>query len=122
MTTSCHGTSCCNTSAKPTRELLPNCSRNAPRRRSPSIKRVRAPERARAMARLADTVDLPSFGTALVTSMVFGLGPSYGMKRREDLILRYDSAKMCLGSYGCSNAIVHLTFSFGIWPTTFSEK
>src|SRR5437762_14296635 len=112
MTTSCHGTSCCNTSEKPTRELLPNCSRNTPRRRSPSIKRVRAPERAGAMARLAETVDLPSFGTALVTSMVFGLGPSYGMKRREDRILRYDSAKMCGGSYDCSDAMVSWTLSF----------
>src|SRR5207237_10505324 len=111
-----------NNYAKPMSEIEPNRCRNGQRHRSPSIKRVRAPERDRAMARLDDTVGFPSLGTALVTSMVFGLGPSYGMKRREDLILRYDSAKMCLGSSGCSNAIVPLTFSFGIWPTTFSEK
>src|SRR5260370_36386170 len=75
-TTSRQFTACFRTSEKPTLEEIPKVSRNAPRRRSPLISRLRAPESAMVMARLADTVDFPSFGTALVTRSVFGRGPS----------------------------------------------
>ena len=40
------------------------------------------------IARLEATVDLPSFGTALVMSSVFGRGPSYGMKKIDERTLR----------------------------------
>ena len=52
------------------------------------------------IARLEEIVDLPSFGTELVMSIVFGRGPSYGMKKIEERILRYDSAKTCRASSG----------------------
>src|SRR5688572_15406362 len=99
-TTSCQFTSCFRTSEKPIFEETPNDSRRAPRRRSPSINKVRAPERAMVTARLEEIVDFPSFGTELVMSIVFGRGPSYGMKKIEDRILRYDSAKTCRASSG----------------------
>src|SRR3954452_297846 len=87
-TTSCQFTSPFRTSEKPIREERPNASRCAPRRRSPSIRRVRAPERAKVIAIFAEMVDLPSLGTALVMRMVFGRGPSYGMKKMDDRTLR----------------------------------
>ena len=40
------------------------------------MRSVLAPESAKVMARLAEMVDLPSFGTALVMRKVFGRGPS----------------------------------------------
>src|SRR5205807_9755728 len=92
------------------------------RSRSPSIRRVRAPESAIVIARFEEIVDLPSFGTELVMSIVFGRGPSYGMKNSEDRILRYDSAKTCRASSGWRSVTRPLVFSFGIWPRTFSEK
>src|SRR5256714_14079248 len=120
--TSCQFTSCFNTSENPIFDETPNASRNAPRRRSPSIKRVRAPESAMVIARLDEIVDLPSFGTELVTSIVFGRGPSYGMKKIEERTLRYDSAKTWRASSGCHNVTRAFGFSFGIWPRTFSAK
>src|SRR5260370_35494706 len=84
-TTSRQFTSCFKTSEKPSLEEIPNVSRNAPRRRSPSINRVRAPESAMVMARLADMFDFPSFGTRLVTRGIFGTGPSKGRKNMDEL-------------------------------------
>ena len=75
-TTSRQFTSCLQTSEKPIRDEIPKASRKAPRRRSPSISSVLAPESAMVMARLDETVDLPSLGTALVMRRVFGRGPS----------------------------------------------
>src|SRR5436309_12267081 len=86
-------TSCFKTSENPILEETPNASRKAPRRRSQSINRVRAPERAMVMARLAEMVDLPSLGTALVMRKVFGRTPSQGMKKMDERTFRYDSAK-----------------------------
>src|SRR5437868_9115155 len=86
-------TSCFSTSAKPIFDDTPNASRKAPRRRSQSIRSVRAPDKAMVIARFAEIVDLPSLGTALVIRNVLGRTPSQGMKKIEDRTLRYDSAK-----------------------------
>ena len=74
------------------------------------------------IARFEEIVDLPSFGTELVMSIVFGRGPSYGMKKIEERTLRYDSAKTWRASSGCNKVTRPMVFSFGICPRTFSEK
>src|SRR5262245_60342597 len=80
-------TSCFNTSENPILDDAPNASRSAPRRRSASINKVRAPESAMVMPRLEEMVDLPSLGTALVTRKVLGRTPSHGIKKMEERTL-----------------------------------
>src|ERR1700679_638304 len=63
---------CARTSARPGLAVTEKCLCNVPRRKSASTSSTRDPACASVIAKLADTIDLPSCALALVMTMLRG--------------------------------------------------